>query len=65
MAVQTALRVKMQCDKKSLLVPEDTSKKRNLMTVGGYVDNVVDLCGEDNADVKRQCLGKGHTALTK
>ncbi len=35
------------------------------MVVGGYADNVVDLCGEDNADAKRQCLGKGHTFLTK
>jgi hypothetical protein len=25
----------------------------------------VDLCGEDNADTKSQCLGKGHTMLTK
>ena len=42
----------MQCDKKSLFVVADASKKRNLMVVGGYADNVVDLCGEDNADVK-------------
>ena len=25
----------------------------------------MDLFGEDNDDVKRQCLGKGHTILTK
>jgi hypothetical protein len=55
----------MQCDKKSLLEAVDASKKRNLMVVGGYADNVVDLCGEDNADAKRQCLDKGHTVLTK
>jgi hypothetical protein len=48
----------MQCDKKSLFTAADASKKRNLMTVGGHADNVVDLCGEDNADAKRQCLGK-------
>ncbi len=35
------------------------------MAVGGHTDNVVDLCGEDNADAKRQCLGKGQTMLTK
>jgi hypothetical protein len=55
----------MQCDNKSLLAEADTSKKRNLMLVGGHVDNTVDLCGEDNADAKRQCLGKGQTMLTK
>jgi hypothetical protein len=44
----------MQCDKKSLLVSVDASKKRNLMVVGGHADNAVDLCGEDNADAKRQ-----------
>ena len=27
------------------------------MVVGGHSDNTVDLCGEDNADAKRQCLG--------
>ena len=43
----------------------DVSKKHNLMVVGGYADNVVDLCSEDNADTKRQCLGKGQTMLTK
>jgi hypothetical protein len=56
---------KMQCDEKSSLAEVDTSKKRNLMLVGGHEDNAVDLCGEDNADVKRQCLGKGQTMLTK
>ena len=35
------------------------------MLVGGHEDNAVDLCGEDNADAKRQCLGKGQTMLTK
>jgi hypothetical protein len=56
----------MQCDKKSLYAAVDASKKCNLMVVGGYVDNVVDLCGEDNTlDAKRQCLGRGHTMLTK
>ena len=57
LAVKTVIRTKMQCDKKSLLVEPDTSKKRNLMLVGGHTDNAVDLCGEDNADAKRQCLG--------
>ncbi len=55
--VQVAIRVKMQCDKKSLIATTDASKKLNLMVVGGYTDNIVDLCGEDNVDVKRQCLG--------
>jgi len=55
----------MQCDKKSLLAAVDASKKRNLMVVGGHADNAVDLCGEDSADGKRQCLGKGQTMLTK
>jgi hypothetical protein len=53
-----AIRDKMQCDKKSLFTAADTSKKRNLMEVGGHEDTPVDLCGEDNADAKRQCLGK-------
>ena len=35
------------------------------MLVGGHTDNVVDLCGEGNADAKRPCLGKGQTILTK
>ncbi len=46
------LRAKMQCDKKCLLAAADASKKRNLMAVGGQVDNVVDLCEEDNVDAK-------------
>jgi hypothetical protein len=58
LAVQAAIRDKMQCDKKSLLAAADASKKRNLMAVGGHADTPVDLCGEDNADAKRQCLGK-------
>ena len=65
LAVQAAIRTKMQCDKKSLLAAADASKKRNLMVVGGHADNAVDLCGEDSADGKRQCLGKGQTMLTK
>ena len=65
LAVQTAIRAKMQCDKKSLLAAADASKKRNLMAVAGHADNAVDLCAEDNADAKRQCLGKGQTMLTK
>ena len=65
LAVQTAIRAKMQCDKKTLLAEADASKKRNLIWVGGYADNAVDLCGEGNADAKRQCLGKGQTMLTK
>ena len=64
LAVQAAIRVKMQCDKKTLLRETDTSKKRNLMLVGGHTDNAVDLCGGGNADTKRQCLGKGQTMLT-
>jgi hypothetical protein len=63
--VQAAIRDKMQCDKKSFLATADASKKRNLMVVGGHADNAVDLCGEDNADTKRQCLGKGQTMSTK
>ena len=59
LAVQTVIRDKMQCDKKSLLASADASKKRNLMVVAGHADNAVDLCAEDNADAKRQCLGKG------
>jgi hypothetical protein len=34
LAVQAAIRVKMQCDKKSLLASADASNKRNLMAVG-------------------------------
>jgi hypothetical protein len=56
---------KMQCDKKSLFTETDTSKKRNLMLVGGHADNALDLCGEGNTDTKRQCLGKGQTMITK
>ncbi len=52
LVVQTTILTKMQCDKKSLFPGVDVSKKHNLMAVGGYVDNVVDLCGEDNTDVK-------------
>jgi hypothetical protein len=48
-----------------LFAAVDVSKKCNLMVVGGYTDNVVDLCGEDNTDTKRQCLGRGHTILRK
>jgi hypothetical protein len=55
----------MQCDKKSLLAAADASNKRNLMAVGGHADNAVELCGEDSADGKRQCLDKGQTMLTK
>jgi hypothetical protein len=39
----------------------DSSKKHSLMVVGGHADDDVDLCGEDNADEKLQCLGKGQT----
>jgi hypothetical protein len=35
------------------------------MVVRGHTDHAVDLCGEDSADGKRQCLGKGQTMLTK
>ena len=59
------LRVKMQCDKKTLLADADASKKRNLLLVGGHADNPVEVCGEGNADAKRPCLGKGQTMLTK
>ena len=45
----------MQCDKKTFLTESDTSKKRNLIWVGGYADNAVDLCGEGNADAKLKC----------
>jgi hypothetical protein len=64
LTVQAAISAKMQCDKKTLLAEANASKKR-LMLVGGYADNAVDLCGEGNADVKRPCLGKGQTMLTK
>ncbi len=62
---QCNIRAKMQCDKKSLLAAADASKQHILMVVGGHTDNAVDLCGEDNADSKCQCLGKGQTILTK
>jgi hypothetical protein len=65
LAIQVAIRVKIQCDKKSLLASADASNKRNLMVVGGHTDHAVDLCGEDSTDGKRQCLGKGQTILTK
>ena len=65
LVVQVVIRVKIQCDKKTLFADADTSKKRNLILVGGYADNTVDLCGESNTDAKRQCLGKGQTMLTK
>jgi hypothetical protein len=55
----------MPCDKKSLLASADASNERNLMAVGGHTDHAVDLCGEDSADGKRQCLGKGQTMLTQ
>ena len=45
LTVQEATRDKMQCDQKTLLAEADASKKRNLILVGGYVDNTVDLCG--------------------
>jgi hypothetical protein len=35
------------------------------MMFRGHGDNTIDLCGEDNVDAKRQCLGKGQTMLTK
>jgi hypothetical protein len=65
LTVQAVIRAKMQCDKKSLLAAADASKKRNLMVVGGHTENAVDLCGEDNADTKSQCLGKGQSIPTK
>ena len=65
LTVQTVIRAKMQCDKKTLLEKADASKKRNLTLVGGYADKTVDLCVEGNADAKRPCLGKGQTMLTK
>ena len=49
-----SIRDKIQCDKKTLLAEVDTSKKRNLMLVGGHTDNVVHLCGEGNVDGKGQ-----------
>ena len=55
--LSVVIRTKIQCDKKVFLVESDSSKKRNLLLVGGHVDNVVDLCGESNVDSKCQCLG--------
>ena len=46
LSVQAVIRAKMQCDKKTLLADADTSKKRNLMLVGGHADNPVEVCGE-------------------
>jgi hypothetical protein len=51
----------MQCDKKSLFAAVDASKKCNLMVVGGYVDNVVDLCGEDNTLMENVNASVGDT----
>ena len=65
LTVQVVIHAKMQCDKKTLHTEADTSKKRNLMLVGGHTDNVVDLCGQDNADSNRPCLGRGQPMLTK
>ena len=65
LAVQEAIRVKMQCDKKTLFAEADASNKRNLLLAGGHADNAVDLCGEGNTDANRPCLGKGQTMLTK
>ena len=45
LAVQAAMRDKMQCDKKTLFAEADTSKKRNLTLVGGYADKAV-VCVE-------------------
>jgi hypothetical protein len=39
LTVQTVIRVKIQCDKKTLLADADVSKKRNLLLVGGHTDN--------------------------
>ncbi len=55
----------MQCVKKTLLADVDTSKKRNLLLVGEYADNLVEVCGEGNAYAKRPCLGKRQSILTK
>jgi hypothetical protein len=46
----------MKCDENSLLPKTDEGGKRNLILVGGHEDNVVDLCGEDNADTKNHFL---------
>ncbi len=60
LSVQVAIRAKMKCDKKTWLAEADASKKR-LMLVGGYVDNAVDLCGEDKGDAK--CLASARDRL--
>ena len=52
LAVQAAIRAKLQCDKKTLLTEADASNKRNLLLVGGHPDNPVEVCGEGNADAK-------------
>jgi hypothetical protein len=65
LSVQSVMRTKIQCDKKTLLTDVDTSKKRILLLVEGHADNPVEVCGEDNDDTKRPCLGKGQTILTK
>ncbi len=52
LTVQSVIRGKMQCNKKTLLPDADASKKRNLLLVGGYEDNPVEVCGEGNADAK-------------
>ena len=56
LTAQMTILTKIQCDKKTFLAEADASKKRNLMLVGGHTDNVVDLCGEGNADAKRPSL---------
>ena len=63
--METTIRVEILYDKKTLVPEEVVSRKRYLMLVGGYVDNTVDLCGQDNIDGKRPCLGKGQATLTK
>ena len=65
LGVLVPIRVKMQCDTNTLNAEADASKNRNLMLVGGHVDNVVDLCGDGNVDAKRPGLGKRQTMLTK
>ncbi len=49
LAVQTAIRVKMQCDKKSLLTTTDVSKKRNLSVPGLCVCERVSQLTSDRA----------------
>jgi hypothetical protein len=38
LVVQEVIRVKMQCDEKTLLADADASKKRNLLLVGGHAE---------------------------